>query len=59
MSDNIEFDSREIAVLFHVLNNAYGGAFADARQRAKECDDIHSDEFIRIYSRLINKLANA
>lgn len=52
------FTQQELNVLFHIMNNSWGDCFESAKERAMEVDAMTSEEFIRVYSMLVNKLAN-
>jgi hypothetical protein len=52
------FTQQELDVMFHVLNNSYGDAFDAAASRAQECDGMDRETFRKVYSQLLNKVAN-
>lgn len=52
------FTDQELAVMFHVLNNAFGPAWEAAAERAQVVEGMPREEFIAFYTSLLRKLAN-
>ena len=53
------FTQRQLDVMFHVLNNAFGDAWERACARAMECHDMTREEFIAEYTSALRELTNA